>query len=155
AQNERVTLAALGILLGLGMATKIYAYLALPLCAGMAGLVIWLRPRVHSAARPRPSRRSFLQAIEAALWIVTPAVVLVLPLWLRNVQLYGAWDILGLGFHDRVVVGQPTTANWLDQYGWVPYSERALTFTFRSFWGVFGWLSVFMDSPIYLMLQVF
>ena len=95
------------------------------------------------------------RGIEAALWVGLPAILLVLPLWLRNVQLYGAWDILGMGFHDAVVVGQPTTANWLEEYGWVPYSDRALTFTFRSFWGVFGWLSVFMDSRIYTMLQVF
>jgi hypothetical protein len=30
-----------------------------------------------------------------------------------------------------------------------------MTLTFRSFWGAFGWLSVFMDSRIYLLLLVF
>ena len=153
--GERAMLLALGILLGLGMATKIYAYMALVLCAGMVGLTVWLRPHVRSSGGLRPSKRSLLQGIEAALWVCVPAILLVLPLWVRNVQLYGMWDILGLGFHDVVVTGQPTTGEWLKQYGWVPYSERALTFTFRSFWGVFGWLSVFMDSRIYMMLQVF
>lgn len=153
--GERATLAALGILLGLGMATKIYAYMALVLAAGLVGLTVWLRPRALAAGGLRPDRRSLLQAVEAVLWVCVPAVLLALPLWVRNVQLYGAWDILGMGFHDAVVVGQPTTASWLAEYGWVPYSDRALTFTFRSFWGVFGWLSVFMDSRIYVMLQVF
>jgi hypothetical protein len=155
ANSERATLAALGLLLGLGMATKIYAYMGLALCAALVGLTVWLRPRALAAAGLRPSRRSFAQAVEAALWVGLPAVLLVLPLWARNVQLYGAWDILGMGFHDKVVVGQPTTASWLQEHGWVPYSDRALTFTFRSFWGVFGWLTVFMDSRIYTLLQVF
>ena len=154
-KGERAALLALGVLLGLGMATKIYAYMALVLCIGLVGLTVWLRPRARAAGGLHPSRRSFRQAMEAALWVIAPAVLLALPLWVRNVQLYGAWDMLGLRFHDAVVTGQPTTAGWLDQYGWVPYSERALTFTFRSFWGVFGWLSVFMDSRIYLLLQVF
>ena len=42
-------LLVLGILLGLGMLTKIYAYMALALCAGMVGLTVWLRPRARCA----------------------------------------------------------------------------------------------------------
>ncbi len=89
------------------------------------------------------------------LWVIIPAVLFVIPLWVRNVNLYGAWDILGLHFHDTVVVGQQTTAEFLAKNGSIAYSERAMTFTFRSFWGAFGWLSVFMDSRIYLLLLVF
>ena len=65
--GERVMLLALGILLGLGMATKIYAYMALILGAGMIGLTVWLRPHVRSTHGLRPSRRSLLHAIEAPL----------------------------------------------------------------------------------------
>ena len=163
APNERrgdwPVLLVLGLLLGLGMLTKIYAYMALPLCAGMVGLTVWLRPcaspRDGSNAYHGPTRRSFLRGIQAMLWVVVPAVLLVIPLWLRNVDLYGAWDILGMRFHDAVVVGQPTTAEWLAENGSIAYSERAMTLTFRSFWGAFGWLSVFMDSRIYLLLLVF
>jgi hypothetical protein len=166
-------LAVLGLLLGLGMLTKIYAYVALVLCCGIVFLTVWLQPRVrplegdsrrgergsgdtrsHLPHR-RPTRRSFAAGFQAVLWIVLPAVLLALPLWLRNVQNYGAWDLLGLRFHDAVVVGQPTTAEWLAQNGWIEYSERAMTFTFRSFWGVFGWLSVFMDGRVYSLLLVF
>jgi 4-amino-4-deoxy-L-arabinose transferase-like glycosyltransferase len=149
----------LGLLLGLGMLTKIYAYVALVLCAGMVGLTVWMRPRAHARDRDvalkGPSRSSFLRGIQAMLWVVVPAILVVIPLWLRNVDLYGAWDILGLRYHDAVVVGQPTTADWLAQNGSIAYSERAMTLTFRSFWGAFGWLSVFMDSRIYFLLLVF
>ena len=152
-------LVVLGILLGLGMLTKIYAYMALALCAGMVGLTVWLRPRARmldgGKAERGPSRRSFLRGVQAILWVVVPAVLLVVPLWVRNVSLYGAWDFLGLRFHDTVVVGQQTTAEFLAKNGSIAYSERAMTFTFRSFWGAFGWLSVFMDSRIYLLLLVF
>jgi hypothetical protein len=89
------------------------------------------------------------------LLVTAPAVLLAVPLWIRNVLLYGTWDFLGLRFHDAVVVGQPTTAAWLAENGWIDYSERAMTLTFRSFWGAFGWLSVFMDDRIYMLLLVF
>jgi len=147
----------IGVLVGLGMATKIYAYMALVLFAGLVWLVLWLQPRVETAA-PRalsPTRHSFRQGLVAVLWLVLPVAVLIVPLWLRNVQLYGAWDLLGMRFHDAVVVGQPTTTAWIEQYGWITYGERAMTFTFRSFWGVFGWMGVFMDSRIYTILQIF
>ncbi len=145
----------LGVLLGLGMLTKIYAYMGLLLFTGLVGLTVWLRPRAQPTHSKGPSLPSFGRALQAMLWVAAPAVLIALPLWLRNVQLYGAWDILGLRFHDAVVAGQPTTADWLAQHGLVAYSDRAMSFTFRSFWGAFGWLSVFMDSRIYLMLLIF
>jgi hypothetical protein len=160
--HDWASLLVLGLLLGLGMLTKIYAYMALVLYAGMVGLTIWLRPhaRLYDATgtahgNHRPTWQSTGQALAAMLLVATPAVLLAAPFWVRNVQLYGAWDFLGLRFHDAVVVGQPTTAAWLAEYGWIDYSERAMTLTFRSFWGAFGWLSVFMDDRIYLLLLVF
>jgi hypothetical protein len=35
------------------------------------------------------------------------------------------------------------------------YSERAVNFTFQSFWGVFGWMGIFMEERVYTMLWVF
>ena len=152
-------LLVLGLLLGLGMVTKIYAYMALALCAGMVGLTVWLRPRARtrdgSNAHHGPTRRSFLHGIRAMLWVVVPAVLIRLAAVGAQRQLVRGWDILGMRFHDAVVVGQPTTADWLAENGSIAYSERAMTLTFRSFWGVFGWLSVFMDSRIYTLLLVF
>jgi hypothetical protein len=156
-RQDTTALLTMGVLLGLGMATKIYAYMALVLFGVLVWLVIWLQPRVATTgnAAQGPTWRSFWRGIVAVLWLLIPVAVLVVPLWLRNVQLYGAWDLLGMRHHDAVVVGQPTTSAWIEEYGWDGYGERALTFTFHSFWGVFGWLGVFMDSRIYTILQIF
>jgi hypothetical protein len=153
---ERSKLLLLGVLLGLGMATKIYSYALAPLAAGAVLLTLWLAPSAHLEYRqPRPTARGLLRGVLAALWVLTPALLLAIPLWLRNIQLYGAWDFLGLQFHDRIVAGQPTTAEWIVREGFVAYLERAMDFTFRSFWGVFGWLGVFMEPRIYMLLLAF
>jgi hypothetical protein len=147
----------LGCLLGLGVWTKIYAYMAVALCSGLVWLVVWLQPRVVDNGAPvrDPSWRTFQRGVVAALWVAVPAGLLALPLWLRSARLYGGWDILGLGMHDAVVAGQPTTSEWIAHYGWMDYSERAVNFTFQSFWGVFGWMGIFMEERVYTMLWVF
>jgi hypothetical protein len=156
-QPRRLLLLAL--LLGLGMATKIYAYLFLPVVLLAIGLVTWLRPRLQPTPADRPlttpSWQSLRAGIRWALWVALPACALVAPLWARNAYLYGGWDILGLDWHDRVVVGQPRTVDWIADVGWMAYGERAFSYTFQSFWGVFGWMSVFMDNRIYIALLIF
>ena len=58
-------------------------------------LTVWLAPAAQlDAAHNRPSWRSFLGGIGAALLVVLPAVLIVVPLWLRNVTIYGGWDFL-------------------------------------------------------------
>lgn len=149
----------LGVLMGLGMATKIYAYLLLPLVVGVVVVVMWLSPRIQASPRQTvqfaPSRASLFAGVQQLLWVIVPAVLLALPLWIRNVLLYGQWDLLGLAWHDQVVAGQPRTDEWIADVGWIAYSERAFSFTFQSFWGVFGWMSVFMDERIYTALLIF
>lgn len=150
------TLLLLGVLLGLSMATKLYGYAAAPLAAGTVLLTVWLAPTAQLDQRvARPSRHNLWRGFGAVLWVLAPALLLVLPLWLRNLQLYGAGDLLGLQMHDRLVAGQPTTAAWIARTGFVTYLERALDFTFRSFWGVFGWLGVFMEPRIYTLFLAF
>lgn len=150
------TLLLLGVLLGLGMITKIYAYVAMPLMAGAVLLTVWLAPSSHLDERlSRPTWRAFLGGMGAALWVAVPGILLAAPLWLRNIQLYGAWDFLGLQMHDRIVTGQPTTAEWIAREGLVNYVERAMDFTFRSYWGIFGWMGVFMEPRVYMLLLVF
>ncbi|NOZ70794.1 MAG: hypothetical protein GXP38_02600, partial [Chloroflexi bacterium] len=80
--------------------------------------------------------------------------ILPLPWWLRNMRVYGLDDPLGLQRHAQVVTGQPRTTAWITTHGWSAYLERLLSFTFESFWGVFGWLGVFLDSRIYQILAV-
>lgn len=140
-----------GFLLGLGLVTKIYAYLVTPLVLAAVFLVVWLRPRVGRPLRP-VQPRGLGRAVGQSLLVAGPALLLGLPLWLRNIALYGRWDFLGLQQHDRVVAGQPRTVDWIAQVGWSDYIERAFGFTFQSFWGVFGWMGVFMDERVYTAL---
>lgn len=131
-----------GILLGLILITKTTAYIALPLAGGV---LIWQWWR----------RRAGVGRTLAELALVAgPAVLLALPWYARNLWVYGWPDFLGLIRHDAIVIGQPRTAAWLAQYGWGGYLGRLVEFTFKSFWGVFGWLGVFMDSRIYFALAV-
>jgi len=74
--------------------------------------------------------------------------------WLRNLSIYGPPDLFGLDRHAAVVVGQPRTVDWIASQGWSAYLDRFITFTFRSFWGVFGWMGVFMDARVYLLLTL-
>ncbi len=54
--------------------------------------------------------------------------------------------------HNEVVIGQPTTAQWIAQYGFGGLLARGLTTTFHSFWGQFGWMAVPMPDSTYLLL---
>jgi len=67
----------------------------------------------------------------------------------RNVLTYDFPDILGLGAHDAVVVGQPRTADVIEQWGQELYLQRATTTTFQSYWGQFGWMGVPMELRMY------
>lgn len=139
-RHDRNHLLLLGVLLGLGMLTKIYAYAVLPI---FAAVVVW------TAWRRQRSRVAFGNGVRLALLLAVPALLLAAPLWARNVGLYGAWDFLGLHWHDLVVAGQPTTRSWIATNGSLNYFERAFSLTFRSFWGVFGWMGVAMDEQVY------
>jgi hypothetical protein len=144
--HDRNHLLLLGVLLGLGMLTKIYAYALLPMFAAVIVWTIW---------RDEGGWRGIWQGLGKALLVLLPAVLLAAPAWIRNMLLYGATDPLALNWHDQVVAGQPTTASWIANYGSVAYFERAFTLTFRSFWGVFGWLGVFMDERVYQAALIF
>ncbi len=134
------------LLLGLALLTKATAYTLLPITVLVVAGVTW------QGSRGKPPWGRLLGNLLA---VTVPALLLGLPLWLRNSWVYGSGDILGLRWHDRVVTGQPLTAEWIAAQGWQAYALRALRFTFDSFWGVFGWLGVFMDSRIYTALLVF
>jgi hypothetical protein len=154
----------LGLLIGLGLITKIYAYLLFPICVATVIIVRWQLQRNNQGSRAysgtaevlpvRPAKQ-MRAIVQPVLWIAVPAVTLAAPMWVRNMILYGRWDFLGLQWHDEVVVGQAKTLEWIGSYGWVAYSERAFGFTFRSFWGVFGWMGVFLDERIYTALLLF
>ncbi len=133
--------AVTGVLVGLALLTKFQTYFLAPLAVGAWAWQAW-----------RGGRRA--RAWRSAAALLLPMLLLPLPWWLRNMRLYGPGDPLGLNRHAAVVVGQPRTADWIAAQGWGPFLDRFVTFTFRSFWGVFGWMGVFMDARVYQALTI-
>lgn len=130
----------LGLLLGLGMVTKLTVYI-------MAPVILILALAIY--------RRQWRRLVAALLRVAAPAAILAAPLWLRNILVYPGFDPLAMAAHDAVVVGQPRTVEWFAQFGVLETLERLITTTFRSFWGQFGWMGVLMDARIYQLLLLF
>ncbi len=128
-----------GLLLGAGFLTKTTVY---PMA-----LVVTFAVLARAAAEgcPWPER------IRRLLPWVLPALALGAPWWIRNGIVYGWPDLLGLQQHDRVVIGQPRTAEWIARYGLAATLDRFRTFTFQSFWGQFGWMGVVLEARWYLL----
>lgn len=126
-----------GLLIGLALLTKFQTYFLLPLAGTVA---LWQLVRGGRTA------------LYGTLAWPAPALFVPLPWWWRNVRVYGLGDPLGLQRHDAIVSGQPRTAEWIAQFGLTAYLERLGEFTFKSFWGVFGWLGVFLDGRVYALL---
>ncbi|MFQ5343461.1 MAG: DUF2142 domain-containing protein [Anaerolineae bacterium] len=132
-----------GILYGLGLLTKgtVYPSAAILIAAEVGRW--WIEGGGRS--RDRPVSLFFLFSISLALsawWFV------------RNTVVYGGLDVFGQQRHDMVVTGQARTSDWIARYGWGAFWDRAWGFTFKSFWGVFGWMGVFMDQRIYTGLLI-
>jgi 4-amino-4-deoxy-L-arabinose transferase-like glycosyltransferase len=138
-RKSQIANLGLGVLLGLILVTKTTAYIAVPLAGGVLLWRWW---------QERAGLRRIL--LEAAL-VAGPMLVIGLPWYIRDLAVYGWPDFLGLIRHDEIVVGQTRTGEYLTQVGWNAYLRRAVEFTFKSFWGVFGWLGVFMDSRAYFV----
>jgi len=143
--ETRNRLALMGVMLGLVLVTKTTAYVAIPVALAA---IIWRWHLTHHASRFRSCRLLGWQLLLA----FAPALLIALPWYVRNAVVYGWPDIIGLRWHNAVVVGQPRTAEWIAHYGWGTFLRRFAEFTFKSFWGVFGWLGVFVDNRIYLAL---
>lgn len=128
-----------GLLLGAGFLTKTTVY-PMALVALIAVLA-----RAHMEGRPWPERLQRLLP-----WLL-PALALGALWWIRNGIVYGWPDLLGLQQHDRVVVGQPRTAEWIARYGLMATLDRFRVFTFQSFWGQFGWMGVVLEARWYFL----
>ncbi len=128
-----------GILLGAALLTKTTIYLPAFLAWGTFHAV-----------------RSRREAIVPRLLIEGGTALLIAsPFYVRNLLVYGWPDFLGLRRHAQIVVGQMTTAEFVAREGWKALWKRALTWTFRSFWGQFGWMGVLMDARVYRGLGYF
>jgi 4-amino-4-deoxy-L-arabinose transferase-like glycosyltransferase len=125
--------AAMGLVTGLAMLTKLSAWVGAPL----AGLALLLAPT-------RAGRKPVHLLLASAL-----ALALALPWVVRGALVYGPDDPLGLRRHDEVVAGQALTG----APGWREVAGMGATL-FRSFWGQFGWMGVLMDERVYVLLAL-
>jgi 4-amino-4-deoxy-L-arabinose transferase-like glycosyltransferase len=141
--GPRGSLILTGALIGLALLTKAGIYIAVPL----ALVAVWLKAFPRGAKGK--SRLQVRPALAALLCLLLPALLLGLPWFVRNALEYGGLDVLGLQQHDRVVAGQPRTADVLADSGILPTAWAFLNTTFRSFWGQFGWMAVPMDGRVY------
>lgn len=134
-----------GLVLGLGLVTKSTVYTMIPVVLLTLVATAW---QVRQQAAHRLPAALGWPTVLAGL----PALLIALPWWLRNLAVYGGTDFLGLQRHDAVVVGQLRTADFVAEQGWAALVTRFGTWTFHSFWGQFGWMSVLMDQRIYVIL---
>lgn len=141
-ERDRVSV---GALLGIGIATgvalwvKAQTYLLLPLI-GIALLMALARGKI---------------GVRALVGVPVLALLIAAPWWLRNINLYGGTDFLGLQRHDAVVAGQLTSAQHLAEVGTGGFVRELLQTTFQSFWGQFGWMSIPIDRRLYIALLGF
>ena len=127
--------------MGLGFLTKAQAYLTLPLA-------------LFAILATDYKRRPFGQTLKALIFVTLIAGLIGLPWWIHGLQVYGGTDVLGLQQHNQVVAGQATTAEWIAEYGWGGLLSRMVQFTFQSFWGQFGWMSIPLDRRFYWLFGV-
>ncbi len=130
----------LGLLLALALLTKttIYAPAVLSII-----LALGLRARVEG-------KRNFLRQ----LGLIFGLAMLSSWWFLRNLLTYGDLDLFGWQRHDSIVIGQPTTAQWISQYGLSKVIQDFFTTSFHSFWAQFGWMGILVDSRLYTLLAI-
>jgi len=139
-----------GALLGLAILTKVSAAApALAVLVAAEAICWWRRGRFGT-----------MMAASTAWQAVGLGLLIGLPWMVRNTRVYGAGDWFGLRAHDLAVACppaggacQPRTADWIAERGLADLLARFGELTFKSFWGVFGWMAVFLTDvrgiPIY------
>ncbi len=138
--KQKNKLFLLGIVLGLGFLTKVSVYIMAPLVGFSLLWLYWKRWPVF---------------LRSALLVFGPALILGLVWWMRNAIVYGGLDLLGTAAHNRIVVGQPMTSEWIAEKGLFNTLQAFVQTTFQSFWGQFGWMGVVMPGWVYQILLLF
>ena len=133
-----------GILFGAALLTKTTAYV--PGALLLAGAEV---------GRIANSKLQFtIYDLRSTISLFAIAILLSLPMFIRNMLTYGVTDPLGLARHNAVVAGQPTTAEIIRQYGLNHILFDYFAVTFKSFWAQFGWMGVLVNDRIYVVLMV-
>ncbi len=161
-KTERIKTWQLGLLVGVGLLTKVSTLFLIGLVP-LAILIKWwigrdrARPLDVGAQRAAPLRgeNSRLTALlrELVLFAV-PALILGGIWWAREISVYGFPDLFGLGRHNLVVADQPRTAELIGQIGMGAYLRQAVSETFDSFWGQFGWMALPLQPGVYAALLI-
>ena len=128
----------LGLLVGLALLTKATTYFLVAVVL----LAIFWRWRDRYVPTSITDKAVFKPLLQHGLQFLLPAIFLGSLWWLRNLSVYGLPDFLGLQAHDRVVIGQLRTADYIGQVGWLDYLTNLVRTTFISFWGQFGWMAL-------------
>jgi 4-amino-4-deoxy-L-arabinose transferase-like glycosyltransferase len=138
--SQRQTM-ALGLLVALALLTKTTIY---------APVVLSVLVALVDRARER-GWRTFLYRLGTVY-----GLGLLLSGWwfVRSALTYGGLDLFGWHRHDSIVVGQPTTVQWIADHGLAGTVQDLFAVSFRSFWAQFGWMGVLIDSRLYLLLGV-
>lgn len=148
-----------GLAYGIALLTKttIYSSFVLLVAGEIAYRHIDLARQapVTAPATARIGNRSTWLAAAKTLAPLFCISLLVAGAWFgRNALTYGASDVLAWNRHDAVVSGQPTTAQWIAQYGLRNVVFDFFAITFKSFWAQFGWMGVLVNDRIYVLLFV-
>lgn len=129
---------ALGILVGLAALTKTTALGLFPIALFA---MLWTKDRDWR-----------LIALGAGT-----ALLLALPWWIRNQTLYG--DPFAIRAFNQAFVGSPQASSFLEVLGpwgyWTGFNELELGvgwWTARSFFGVFGYMDIFLPGALYRVL---
>lgn len=98
-------------------------------------------------------RRAISRRVILSLIYLFGLSILLSSSWfIRNAFTYGPTDLFGWARHDAVVIGQPTTAEWVARYGFKNIFADFFIITFKSFWAQFGWMGVLVSDRIYVGL---
>ena len=132
-----------GIIFGAALLTKSTAY--------VTGAVLLIGAEI-TYQRNTQHATHFTFYVLVTLFALAAAIST--PMFLRNMLTYGITDPLGLARHDSVVIGQPTTAEMISQYGLNHILFDYFAVTFKSFWAQFGWMGVLINDRIYVALML-
>jgi 4-amino-4-deoxy-L-arabinose transferase-like glycosyltransferase len=141
----------LGVLAGAAMLTKTTIYFL----GGIVVLAVLLRWR---RARQQGEGWSWRRTAAHLSAVLIPALAIGGVWWVRNLAVYGGTDFTALSRHESVTIGQPRTADYIDDvYGGSTrvYLENYAKTTFHSFWGQFGWMALPMPANVYRLLLLF